>query len=64
LSKQDAADAETRMETDPAFRSIVAQWQDRLADLSDYAGTIEPSSDLWQRIVGGLKNPPDDDATK
>jgi anti-sigma-K factor RskA len=64
LSKQEAAEAEARMETDPAFRTIVAQWQDRLADLSDLTSTIEPSSELWQRIVERLKSLPDDDATR
>lgn len=56
LSKQDAADVERRMETDPAFRGIVAQWRDRLADLNDLTEPIEPSSDLWERIVRQLKN--------
>jgi anti-sigma-K factor RskA len=62
LSKQDATDTEERMETDPAFCSIVAQWHDLLADLNDLTEPIEPSSDLWERIVRQLKNPPDDDS--
>jgi anti-sigma-K factor RskA len=62
LSKQDAADTERRMETDPAFRSIVAQWQERLADLNDLTEPIEPSSDLWERIVRQLKNPPENNS--
>jgi anti-sigma-K factor RskA len=65
LSNQDAVDAEGRMETDPAFRSIVAQWQDRLADLDDLdelAEPIDPSSDLWERIVRDLRTPPDNDS--
>ena len=59
LSEQDEADARTRLETDPTFRNIVMQWQDRLADLSALGETIEPSSDLWQRIVSQLKSPDD-----
>jgi anti-sigma-K factor RskA len=64
LSKQDAADTERRMETDPAFRSIVAQWQDRLADLNDLTEPIEPSSNLWERIVRQLKNPPENNSQR
>jgi hypothetical protein len=55
LSEQDAADVEGRMETDPAFRRIVSQWRDRLADLEGVTEPIEPSSDLWGRIVRKLK---------
>jgi anti-sigma-K factor RskA len=61
LSEQDAADAERRKETDPAFCSIVAQWQDRLVALNHLTKPIEPSSDLWERIVRQLKNPPNND---
>lgn len=61
LSKQDAADIERRIDTDATLRSIVAQWQDRLADLDDTIEPIEPSSDLWNRIVMQLKKSPDDD---
>ena len=60
LSEQDAADAERRMERDPAFRRIVSQWRDRLADLEEeVAEPIEPSSDLWRRIIRQLKNSPE-----
>ena len=52
LSEQDAADAERRMERDPAFRRIVSQWRDRLADLEGVAEPIEPSSSLWRRMSG------------
>jgi anti-sigma-K factor RskA len=55
LSEQDAADAEKRMENDPAFRTLVAQWRDRLADLDQVTEPIQPSSDLWNRIVTQLK---------
>jgi anti-sigma-K factor RskA len=61
LSEKDAADAERRMETDPAFRCLVAQWGDRLADLSEVTEPIQPSSDLWTRIIRQLKNSPDRD---
>jgi anti-sigma-K factor RskA len=61
LSKQDEADTERRKETDPAFRYIVAQWQDRLAELNHRTEPIEPSSELWQRIVRQLNKPANDD---
>jgi anti-sigma-K factor RskA len=61
LSEEDAADAERRMETDPEFRSLVAQWRDRLADLSEATEPIQPSSDLWTRIIRQLKSSPDGD---
>jgi hypothetical protein len=61
LSEKDAADAERRIEADPEFRSLVAQWRDRLAELNDITEPIQPSSDLWMRIVRQLKNPPDGD---
>ena len=56
LSEEDAADAERRMDSDPEFHSLVAQWRDRLADLDDATEPIQPSSDLWTRIVRLLKN--------
>jgi anti-sigma-K factor RskA len=59
LSERDSIDAEARMESDPAFRNIVGLWQDSLADLNGITDTIEPSSDLWERIVRQLKNSPD-----
>jgi anti-sigma-K factor RskA len=59
LSEKDAADAERRIEADPEFRSLVAQWRDRLAELSDVTEPIQPSSGLWMRIIRQLKNPPD-----
>ena len=59
LSEQDAADAERRMERDPAFRRIVSQWRDRLANLEgEVTEPIEPSSDLWRRIIRQLKKSP------
>jgi anti-sigma-K factor RskA len=58
LSEEDAAKAEKRTETDPEFGTVVAQWRDRLADL-DSAAPIQPSSDLWTRIVTQLKSAPD-----
>jgi anti-sigma-K factor RskA len=58
LSEQDAADAERRMETDPEFRRIVSQWRDRLADLEGVTEPLEPSSDLWRRIIRQLKKSP------
>jgi anti-sigma-K factor RskA len=61
LSEEDAANAEKRTETDPEFGTVVAQWRDRLADL-DLAGPIQPSSDLWTRIVTQLKSAPDGNA--
>ena len=60
LSEQDAADAERRMQSDPEFRRIVSQWRDRLADLEGVAEPIEPSSDLWRRIIRQLKSPKGD----
>jgi hypothetical protein len=61
LSEEDAANAEKRTETDPEFGTVVAQWRDRLADL-DVAEPIQPSSDLWTRIVTQLRSAPDNDA--
>ena len=58
LSEEDAAAAERRMEIDPEFRSAVAEWRDRLVGLSNAAEPIQPSSDLWTRIVRDLEVAP------
>jgi anti-sigma-K factor RskA len=50
LSEEDAAAAETRMKTDPAFGAAVAAWRDRLVDLHDITESVHPSSELWIRI--------------
>jgi anti-sigma-K factor RskA len=61
LSKQEAAAAERRMESDPQFRSLVAEWRDRLAELNNATESVEAPSDLWERIRRQLKQSPDDD---
>ncbi|WP_026617495.1 hypothetical protein [Ensifer aridi] len=55
LSASEAAAAEARMETDPAFRSAVADWRDHLVDLNEVTESIQPSADLWTRISKDLK---------
>jgi anti-sigma-K factor RskA len=55
LSNEEAAETEKRIETDPVFQNAVAQWQDRLAVLNEPTQPIEPSSELWERIVMRLK---------
>ncbi|WP_139812997.1 hypothetical protein [Ensifer aridi] len=61
LCKQEAAAAEKRMASDPEFRSLVAEWHERLAELDDATQPIEAPPDLWERIRRQLKKPPDDD---
>jgi len=50
LDPAQRADVEGRIQTDPAFARLVAQWQERLADLDRTAPAIAPDPGQWQRI--------------
>jgi anti-sigma-K factor RskA len=50
LEPAQRAEVEGRVQTDPAFASLVAQWQDRLADLDRTAPAMTPDPGQWQRI--------------
>ena len=57
LPVSEAAEIE-RLKTNPTFRKLLAEWRERLADLDDAAEPIQPSGEVWEAIVGQLKNYP------
>jgi anti-sigma-K factor RskA len=50
LGPAERIEAEQRVERDPAFAELVAQWRTRLSDLDDTAPQVSPDPGLWQRI--------------
>jgi anti-sigma-K factor RskA len=58
LDPAQRAEAERRVETDPAFANLVAQWRERLSDLDRTAPSMPIEPTLWQRIETGIATPP------
>lgn len=56
LSERERRDAELRLEIDPDFARLVADWRRRLAPLDDSVPPVAPPADLFARIeaqIGG-----------
>ena len=49
--------AEARMRDDPAFRTEVDYWEERLAPLADAVAPVDPPARLWLRIDGTISPP-------
>jgi anti-sigma-K factor RskA len=54
----DAERAEALLASDPAFRSKVAFWRDRLGELDATAPAVPPSDALWARISNAARDMP------
>ncbi|WP_157950336.1 anti-sigma factor [Pannonibacter carbonis] len=50
LSERERRDADLRLETDPDFARLVADWRRRLAPLDDSVPPVAPPADLFARI--------------
>ena len=50
LDADERAQVETMMNVDPDFAAIVQAWEFRLGVLNQMVGSVEPPTDLWERI--------------
>jgi anti-sigma-K factor RskA len=50
LDADERAQVETMMSADPEFAAIVQAWEFRLGVLNQMVGSVEPPTDLWERI--------------
>ncbi len=50
LSADQRREVERALPGDPALRTAVQYWEERLLPLTSLAGPVEPSAALWQRI--------------
>ena len=50
LDADERAEAENRMSIDKDFAAMVEAWQHKLGVLNQMVGSVEPSTDLWERI--------------
>ena len=57
LDDDDRRTVEQALVTDPALQADVYAWQDRLLDLAQRAGSVEPPAHLWQGIARRLARP-------
>ena len=51
LDENERRAAEARIESDPAFRSAVAEWETRLQPLADAADPVAPPDGLVERVL-------------
>jgi anti-sigma-K factor RskA len=51
LAADERAQAETRLAVDADFRRSVHEWEAKLGTLTEMVGPIEPSSEVWPRII-------------
>jgi len=65
LEAEEQRAAESRLQTDPAFKAAVAEWRNRLAELDATAPIVSPSPSLWAGIEGAIAIPaPTDNASQ
>lgn len=57
LSREERADAEILLVSDPAFAAAVRDWEDRLAPLDAATAPIAPPVALWARVEAAIGNP-------
>jgi anti-sigma-K factor RskA len=57
LDAAEAAEAERRMEADPAFAAEVADWEQRLMPLTALVAPAAPPDSLWNRIEASIGKP-------
>ena len=50
LDADERAQVEAMMSVDPDFIAVVQAWEFRLGVLNQMVGSVEPSTDLWERI--------------
>jgi anti-sigma-K factor RskA len=50
LDEDERAQVQTMMSADPEFTAIVQAWEFRLGVLNQMVGSVEPPTDLWERI--------------
>lgn len=55
LSERERRDADLRLETDPDFARLVADWRRRLAPLDDSVPPVAPPADLFARIEAQIE---------
>jgi len=57
LDAMEAAEAERRIATDPAFAAEVADWERKLMPLAALAAPVPPPDALWNRIEASIGKP-------
>jgi anti-sigma-K factor RskA len=59
LDADERAQVETMMSVDEDFAALVEAWERKLGALNQMVGSVEPSTDLWDRIrvAAGLSEP-------
>src|SRR5215472_4360570 len=50
LDADERAQVETMINVDPEFAAVVQAWEFRLGVLNQMVGSVEPPTDLWERI--------------
>ena len=50
LDAEERAQVEAMMSVDPDFIAVVRAWEFRLGVLNQMVGSVEPPTDLWERI--------------
>src|ERR1700760_2123837 len=50
LDAEERAQVEAMMSVDPEFIAVVRAWEFRLGVLNQMVGSVEPPTDLWERI--------------
>jgi anti-sigma-K factor RskA len=54
LDADERAQVETMMNLDPDFTAVVQAWEFRLGVLNQMVGSVEPPTDLWERIRAAI----------
>jgi anti-sigma-K factor RskA len=58
LSADERDQAEALLAIDPGFAEIVRLWERRLGELNVMVEAVEPPSDVWEKIRGGIESTP------